>query len=144
MVSLQVSFTSFTIFLTLFKYLILLDMSFMPACIIIYSGAFHKLGLIWSKISIEDVPGYFRIFTLMFLSLFIPLSWMPFNIESPMISIWDFFFWLSFADLILWFFTSLVIWFYWPTVLFNWCDFFLLHLYCYFFMNHLYPGCCRI
>ena len=41
-------------------------MSFVPACVIICSGAFRKLGLIWSKISIEDVPEYFRIFTLMY------------------------------------------------------------------------------
>ena len=53
--------------------------------------AFCKLALISSKISIEDAPGCFRIFTLMFSSLFMLLSWIPFNMESPMISICDFF-----------------------------------------------------
>ena len=58
-------------------------MSFVPACIITCSSDFHKLGFAWSKISIEDAPGYFRIFTLMFSSLFIlsyPFS-IPFNID---------------------------------------------------------------
>ena len=91
--------------------------------------AFCKLALISSKILIEDAPGCFRIFTLMFSSLFMLLSWIPFNMESPMISICDSFFWLSFADLIVWFFTSLVIWFYWPTILFNCCDLFFYYIY---------------
>ena len=104
--------------------MVLLDISFVPACIIIFSGVFRKLGLICSKISFEDVPGYYRILTLMFSFLFTPLSW---NMESLMISVCDAF---SGIALLIWFFdffTSLVIWFYWRTILFNYCD---LYFYC--------------
>ena len=59
----------------------------------------------------------------------IPRSWIALKIESPTISIWDFFFWLSFAELILWFLVSLVIWFYWPTILFNCWDLFFYCIY---------------
>ena len=69
----QCYFHQFRISLTFFKHLVLLDMSSVPVCIIICSGAFCKLVLIWSKISVEDALGYFRIFILMFSSLFILL-----------------------------------------------------------------------
>ena len=111
-------------------------MSFVPACIIICSGAFRKLCLIWSKISIEDAPGHFRVFTLMFSSLFLTLSWILFNIESPIISISDFF---SGLALLGWFFDFfffgyLIL----LTVLFNCCDLFFYCIYTFTFIWIIY------
>ena len=57
-------------------------MSFVPACIIICSGVFWKLCLIWSKILIKDAPGYFIIFTLIF---FYPRSYLSRAYHSPWI-----------------------------------------------------------
>ena len=46
-------------------------------------GSFHKLGLIWSNMSVDDVPGCFCILILIFAFLLNSFSWTPFNIESP-------------------------------------------------------------
>ena len=99
-----------------------MSFSFVPSCIIICSGAFHKLSLIWSKISIIDAPGYFLI--LVHASLINTV----YHMASNDFDIW-LFFWLSSANLILGFFTSLAIWFYWRTVLFNCCDLFFYCIY---------------
>ena len=52
----------------------------------IWSGSFLKLGLIWSNMSFDEAPSYFRILILISAFLFNPFSWTPFNIESPNIS----------------------------------------------------------
>ena len=69
-------------------------MSFVPASVIICSGAFRKLSLIWFKISIEDLPGYFRIFTWCFHPCQV-------SIVSSMTSIFDS---ISGLALLIWFF----------------------------------------